>query len=362
MKNEPLSRAIKLQQKMLDMLLLSAALSALFIAPLLYLRDLSEHVSSGPLLIVTPILLLILYFSRAQFSPLYSATAFAVLMTMASVTSILQRGSLGAFFLFMLVSTIFLVVILPFRKLIAVCLVLVCINGLAFWLHGAHFVAVDIDVLYAFNNPFSIAVNFLIAVYALFLISFVIHKYGEAFSALVDDLSAEKAKFNFVAEHDRLTGLPNSGVLQYRAEKIIDSALRADDHLAILFVDVEGLKLINKKIGHDAGDFLLKHISSILKSFIKEEELVARIGGSEFLLLLSGVEKRQDVVGVVQSMIKLIAAPIAYEGHELQGGCSIGVALFPEHGSDLGGLRWQAYSAMYQARRSGSNNYAFVAP
>lgn len=166
----------------------------------------------------------------------------------------------------------------------------------------------------------------------------------------------------YQAFHDSLTGLPNRILLKERFELDIAHAKRNNTKLVILYIDLDRFKLINDTLGHDAGDQLLKIVAERLISCVRADDTVARIGGDEFTMLLSGLTQEESVGKVAQKILEAIKQPVIIAGHELYLTGSIGITLYPNDGLDPETLLKNADVAMYRAKEKGKNNFQLYAP
>ncbi|HEY1092225.1 MAG TPA: diguanylate cyclase [Burkholderiaceae bacterium] len=161
----------------------------------------------------------------------------------------------------------------------------------------------------------------------------------------------------YIAFHDPLTGLPNRLLLDDRLKQGLALAERDQRVLAVCFLDLDGFKKVNDALGHAAGDELLKEVARRLQQCLRAHDTVCRVGGDEFVLLLSSPQDDQTELGRVLERVRLdLAKPILLEGqHAAQVTASIGVAMFPRHGVQPEKLLENADRAMYQAKRDGRN-------
>ncbi|WP_326542645.1 putative bifunctional diguanylate cyclase/phosphodiesterase [Pseudorhodoferax sp.] len=160
---------------------------------------------------------------------------------------------------------------------------------------------------------------------------------------------------------DGLTNLPNRALLARAAEHAIAQAHAGRKPLAVLFLDLDRFKYINDSLGHDVGDQLLAALATRLRSSIRERDIVSRLGGDEFMLVLPDT----DVRGAAHVADKLMARtlpPFEIAPHELSITPSIGIAMYPQDGADFGALTQRADAAMYQAKRNGGSAYRFFTP
>jgi diguanylate cyclase (GGDEF)-like protein/PAS domain S-box-containing protein len=162
-----------------------------------------------------------------------------------------------------------------------------------------------------------------------------------------------------LAYRDRLTGLPNRASLNDRIELELAHARRSDLKLALLFLDLDGLKIINDNYGHAAGDALLVGFAERLRSVLREGDTVARLGGDEFTVLLPNLDDGSHAAIVAEKILIALETPILHEGQELDASISIGIALFPEHGPDGEQLLKRADEAMYKSKQAGGSQFRY---
>ena len=179
---------------------------------------------------------------------------------------------------------------------------------------------------------------------------------------MVSDLTERKriqAELQYTAHHDALTTLPNRAVLKDRLDQAIRHARREGNKVAVLMLDLDHFKRINDTLGHHVGDDLLISIALRLEASVRDVDTVVRMGGDEFVIVLPSVNGRDDVVPVVEKLIRILAQPISVVGHEMIITPSIGVCLCPDDGQDERALLKHADTAMYQAKAAGRGNYKF---
>jgi diguanylate cyclase (GGDEF)-like protein/PAS domain S-box-containing protein len=182
---------------------------------------------------------------------------------------------------------------------------------------------------------------------------------------MFSDISAEKfaaERIHRLAHYDAITDLPNRVLLQDRLLHAINQAARAQTRLALLFLDLDGFKLINDTFGHAAGDELLRLIGDRLSSRLRKADVVARIGGDEFAVVLGDITNDSDVQVACDQLLKLVTEPYDIDQQHHHVTTSIGVAMYPEDGTDVQELLKNADAAMYQAKENGKNRYAFYEP
>ncbi len=182
------------------------------------------------------------------------------------------------------------------------------------------------------------------------------------YEGTVEDVTARKVaeeRVQFLAYYDALTGLPNRTLLQDRLATALAGARRRKDKVALLFLDLDRFKLINDSLGHSFGDLLLQEVAQRLKKWAREQDTVARLGGDEFLIVLTGVKNIADAAVAADRMTKSMTAGFVVQGRPLNITCSLGISVFPEHGTNSETLIKNADAAMYFAKESGRNNFRF---
>jgi two-component system CheB/CheR fusion protein len=164
------------------------------------------------------------------------------------------------------------------------------------------------------------------------------------------------------ANYDALTKLPNRNLFFDRLKQVIANATRAQELVGVMFIDLDGFKDINDALGHSQGDILLQRISKRMVGILRESDTIARFGGDEFTVLVSGLESEADIIPTVEKILEAIQAPITVDDHELSVTASIGITVFPNDGKDGETLLKYADSAMYSAKAEGRNAYRFFTP
>jgi diguanylate cyclase (GGDEF)-like protein/PAS domain S-box-containing protein len=193
-------------------------------------------------------------------------------------------------------------------------------------------------------------------------VSEAIAAHSRCFTLLVQDISerrAFEAQLAYQATHDALTGLPNRDLYNDRLVQALAHAARQKHILALLFLDLDRFKYINDTLGHDIGDELLKGVAERLKSSLRQDDTLARIGGDEFTLILPSLKNADDAALVAQNILKTLERPFAIAGYELFVPGSIGITFYPFDASEASALVKNADTAMYAAKSRGGNTYQF---
>lgn len=163
-----------------------------------------------------------------------------------------------------------------------------------------------------------------------------------------------------LAHHDTLTALPNRILFYDRLNQAITRARRDKESFAVLFLDLDGFKLINDTFGHDVGDALLREVAKRIVACVRDSDTVARMGGDEFTVILSNVRTPNSKDRVAKKIVEAIARPFVLNGKNCSVSVSIGIALYPDNGKTAEQLVKIADAAMYLAKNSGKNCYRFA--
>lgn len=169
-------------------------------------------------------------------------------------------------------------------------------------------------------------------------------------------------EFRYRALHDALTGLPNRALLNEELNRAAAHAKRAGKQFAILLLDLDNFKFVNDTYGHDVGDELLKLAASKIRGALRAEDIVCRVGGDEFIVLVESVQNLQQIESVGQSLLQALQSEFEVGNRPLRVGVSIGASLYPQHGKDLNELTRKADLAMYCAKEAGKNRLVIFQP
>ena len=171
-----------------------------------------------------------------------------------------------------------------------------------------------------------------------------------------------EARLQHLSYYDPLTDLGNRHLLQERLTLEIETA-RVNHHvLALLFIDLDGFKLINDNLGHSAGDLLLKLSADRIRHCLRPGDIAIRLGADEFLVLLPAIRETQDLLGLIEGLQRRLHDPADIGQERVRLSASIGVSLYPEHGQTPDSLISAADNAMHEAKRRGRNGYLFHSP
>ena len=177
-----------------------------------------------------------------------------------------------------------------------------------------------------------------------------------------DAKRAAEDRIRFLATHDALTGIPNRSMFNTVLSEAHRRTKRTGHRFAVLFLDLDRFKLINDSLGHSAGDQLLIEATTRIRGCIRTEDVLARQGGDEFVILLDELKTTEQAGAVAQRLLEALSAPVFLSGHECRIGCSVGIAVFPNDAAEPEEMVKKADIAMYAAKADGKNAYRFFSP
>ncbi len=193
------------------------------------------------------------------------------------------------------------------------------------------------------------------------LVSYLMRDLSER-KKVQSQLLANQQRLDKLANHDHLTGLPNRWFLQAHLPEAIARCQDTGQMIAVLFLDLDRFKHINDSRGHEVGDKLLQEIAKRVRAAVRPADIVVRMGGDEFVVVLHKVNS-PDEVGIAATRINdVLSAPVMIDGRALVATVSIGVSLFPRDGATMGELLKHSDTAMYQAKDLGRNNFQVFSP
>jgi diguanylate cyclase (GGDEF)-like protein/PAS domain S-box-containing protein len=185
-----------------------------------------------------------------------------------------------------------------------------------------------------------------------------VNHYFSIFTDITERKQAEE-RIHYLAYYDNLTDLPNRSLFYKLVDQALMEAKRNHQHGAILFIDLNRFKPINDSLGHGIGDQLLKQVAERLRCAVRSEDVVARLGGDEFVIALFDITRREHAAIVAQKLLAALEPSFWVEQNELKIGAAIGISVYPRDGADTESLLRMADIAMYRAKKSDQDNYAF---
>ncbi|MFC3150987.1 EAL domain-containing protein [Litoribrevibacter euphylliae] len=179
-----------------------------------------------------------------------------------------------------------------------------------------------------------------------------------AFQDITERKRAEE-QLSQLAQYDSLTGLNNRYSFQNLLAQSISRAKRAGSSVALLFMDLDKFKIVNDTMGHEIGDYLLQDVAVRIRKCLRDGDVIGRIGGDEFTVVLESIHTARDIAAIAQKIIEFLGEPFYLRDHEIHIGISIGIATYPESAKDEEALMKCADIAMYKVKENGRNNFRF---
>jgi diguanylate cyclase (GGDEF)-like protein len=186
-----------------------------------------------------------------------------------------------------------------------------------------------------------------------------IGKLVSGFNRMLSEIENDQAKLEHRALHDELTGLPNRRLLEDRLGQTLAAANRWQTMVAVLYLDLDGFKLVNDTLGHSIGDQLLRQVADRMRRRIRAADTLARIGGDEFIVIAPDLHSPQDARVLAHDLMAELVEPFHMNDHELTLTASVGISVYPEHALHPEELIQQADTAMYVAKGAGKNRASF---
>lgn len=160
------------------------------------------------------------------------------------------------------------------------------------------------------------------------------------------------------ALHDPLTGLPNRTLLEERVRHSLAAAKRNHRKVGLLFLDLDRFKAVNDSLGHELGDLLICEAAARMSSILRETDTLARMGGDEFVVVLSGIKTGLDAERVARKILEKFNDPFVLGDRTVSATASIGIAVYPDDGDEYGSLLQSADTSMYTAKAAGRATFA----
>jgi diguanylate cyclase len=219
---------------------------------------------------------------------------------------------------------------------------------------AAHFPHGSVSSAASDINSQWLAITIIIMTFAILIVTLVLSHLDAR--TTVSQLNGQIVR---LATFDALTDLPNRWTLVERMERAIHTSRHHQNMFAILFMDLDGFKIINDSLGHSAGDEILKAFAQRLLHCVRVGDTVARLGGDEFVVLLENLSSPDDAAKMAESVLSRMRQGLWADSHPLQVMPSIGISLFPQDGDTVEVLLKNADAAMYEAKRGGRSTYRF---
>lgn len=190
------------------------------------------------------------------------------------------------------------------------------------------------------------------------------NQISHAFSIFSDIsvLRAAEERMQQIVNYDSLTGLPNRTLFQQLVEQVLASARRNNDHTALLAIDLNRFTSVNDTLGHEIGDELLRQVGQRFRDVLRDEDILARVGGDEFVVALLNVQKREHSGLVAEKLLASLKTPFVIETHALHISATIGIAVYPDDGLDTAALLRFSDVALKRVQRNSESGYLFFSP
>lgn len=225
------------------------------------------------------------------------------------------------------------------------------------------------SVIFLITNASVESLPGVISYIGVIVIISLINKYKRKKAHYLKEIEAQKSileesekKLNQMAFYDSLTALPNKDLFKDRLDQEIHKSKRNSHLIGVMFVDLDSFKSVNDTIGHTSGDYVIKETAERLSSCLRKSDTVSRFGGDEFLILISDIEKIEDIHKISNKIIDAFIKPITVQNNEFFISVSAGIAVYPVDGEDSESLIKNADIAMYTAKGNGKNQCVFCSP
>ncbi len=212
------------------------------------------------------------------------------------------------------------------------------------------------------DRTVDVTIILLISGFAVWVMVGDLHKALGRLNVQIAQYEQSQQELTYLSQHDTLTQLPNRILGRSRMEQAIANAHRNGGRIALLFVDLDNFKAINDSLGHTAGDDFLRQVAQRLLEAVRQTDVVCRHGGDEFLIGITDVAQADAVTTVAGKVLALLASLFTVGGTEVSSSCSIGIALYPDNGTDFETLLRHADTSVYHAKDAGRNLFRFYDP
>jgi len=189
------------------------------------------------------------------------------------------------------------------------------------------------------------------------LFSYLLHYRSTLLQQEVSRQTQLQKELRRIVEHDELTQVATRRAFDRVAKSILQQSILNNSRFSLMFIDIDGFKEINDNLGHQVGDLVLRNVAKKLQGCLRHSDLLARVGGDEFVILLPCVYKQRDIEKVSIELLKQIQNPLTDFDKKIDIGISIGIATYPEHGNTIEELIKKADDAMYHVKQNGKNNW-----
>ena len=283
-----------------------------------------------------------------------------LVFTMIALGGISNFGLISNFLIFTNITSLIVTIYFGVKfGLIFMVFFLITVTLFAYlYIHGILVYPVDLNIYATSYNAWLLVL--VGGVISNFLLLVAINNMQNQLKNKINALHAERKKAEYWANHDSLTGLSSLRLSCEKIEMAISLAKRTNRKVALMFIDLDGFKLVNDTHGHDAGDSVLIQIAHRINNIIRNSDTTCRVGGDEFLIALPNIEDIKQVEQLCIRLLEEIKKPVNYNDIPLCVSASIGISIYPDDAQDFKALKKSADRAMYEIKKSGKCNYMFA--
>jgi diguanylate cyclase (GGDEF)-like protein len=308
------------------------------------------------------VLVVCVFLARKRLSTTFKVAAIVVIFWTIGLAGLFATGLIGASLWWLSLSVLLISALYSVRAGMLAALVMLATVALAGAGYVQGWLTLPFDANAYIRTPAAWG-SIMVGVVLLPLLVFsTVASFHASTLQLLEELDAQHELVRQLADHDELTGVPTLRLATDRLEQALLGAARSGGRVAVLFIDLDGFKAINDTHGHDAGDAVLKAVAVRCSHIVRADDTIARRGGDEFIAVLKEVAGPPAALALAQRILDALAAPVPYGVESLHVGASIGIALFPEHAATAAGMIRAGDGAMYEAKRSGTNQVRMAQP
>ncbi len=299
---------------------------------------------------------------RARFSPTVKASYAIASNLLVATSGMYTLGLMAAGAWFFPVAVLLLALFVAQRKALWLACATFCFMLLVGYGHVSGKLRLPAPAEVIAGSAQQWAVYLMSAAFFFASLLLMVHYYKRAMSGLLQEVRRQRDEIARLADYDLLTGLPVARLANDRLDMACLHAARSGGRAALLFIDLDGFKAVNDAAGHETGDRCLKEIADRLQQALRAEDTVSRVGGDEFVVIMHTLSDRDGAAQLAGKLVEEIARPIGLGERQFTLGASVGIAIYPDDGTDGPTILRRADHAMYQVKRGGKNGYAFAGP
>jgi diguanylate cyclase (GGDEF)-like protein len=352
---------LAIKQQLINRLLYGTFIIALIGAPASVLRYLSTGwLTLYTIHLIVAVIVVFLFMLRKKISYKLKSIFLIFLFASVGILGLYNLGILGAGFWWIIVTCFLTSTLYSLRAGIISVFLATVVVVIAGYCYSNEIISLPFDAN-TYIKSTSSWVSLLIATTVMpFIVFQALASYQYATIGLLKEVERQNLLIQKMATHDQLTGLLLLNQANEKLALAIEKANKSGKKVALLFVDLDGFKMVNDNYGHDAGDYVLEKVAKRMLKQINKRDTACRIGGDEFILIFPEVTDVEQIKQTAQNIVDDIARPFNYLGLSIYIGSSIGISLYDDHANNPKLLRILADKAMYSVKESGKNGFAFV--